>query len=355
MAFERFIEEPDSSETSTISGGASRRRPDRTITRQRGGGTFVPRNEQERQSILNKEQLANETAAQAEKARADLQGMPLSRQEPIGAASALQRQFKEGTQATISYAAERGLLTSSYLDQRKRNLLRENALQRAGMEGAAEMGYRGQIQKAAGEVALASKSREDIPDEVLLKQQTGFGPVDAGGMVSLQGKKDIYSHQTNRIEKANTKSREVLVALAKNRPTEQQLMQDFSGHINEIYSGMERSMLEDAAAKGHSAAYVEGLRRQMASDREQTLAEMVDVARTLAGPDPAMAQSVLSAIYTPDRIDMLEQDQISPMWGVGGGMVGAVAGAYIGKTPASTAAGYEIGSAAGQGAGSIYG
>ena len=258
--------------------------------------------------------------------------------------------FSAGRRKVTSAAAQRGLLSSASFDNMLREGAQQEAVASAALVAREEQGRRAQQLQASSVLGQASTAVRQLPTEM---DVTYVG----GDSITSRAKKttSVFDPERQTITDAQTEASRILNDLNTRRPSYQQMGQTLAREVNNSFNVQANKMMEMAKQRGMSGEYVQGLKARLETDRKSALTQADRFARDVTGADPQIAAATLQALYSPDRIEAIQQERINPLWGLAGGVVGAIVGGVAGGGPGGAAAGYGVGSGLGAGAGYLFG
>jgi hypothetical protein len=263
------------------------------------------------------------------------------------AQSLLNEKSRAQAQRVMAYQADQGMLSSSSVSRAQAALMQEKVAAKVSLQAAEEAERRSRIMKSEQllqqsqaairelpEGAVAMKTAEQLEKE----RKTTAGWVDPFTVI------DPYKTERDKAMASQREASQLIQDFQTRKPTTEQLQTAFQQTVDDAYRQGEEALIQQARARGASDSAIEGLRANLAADRQSIMNAAQEAITTLTGPDPAAASAALNAIYTPEQINNIENHRANPFWALLGGVTGALLG---GGTVEGTELGYNLGTAAG--------
>lgn len=272
------------------------------------------------------------------------------------AQSLLNEKSRAQAQRVMAYQADQGMLSSSSVSRAQAALMQEKVAAKVSLQAAEEAERRSRMMKSEQLLQQSQAAIRELPDAALAMktpEQIEKDRKTTAGWVNPFTMVDPYKTEREKAEASQREASQYIKEFQTKRPTTEQLQAAFQQTVDSAYQQGEEALIRQARARGASDSAIEGLRANLASDRQSIMNAAQQAITMLTGPDPEAAAAAMSSIYVPEQMNNIEKNRSNPFWALLGGIAGAtLAGAQTGGLGASE--GYALGSAGGGVFGEIF-
>lgn len=283
------------------------------------------------------------------------------------AQASLQTRYGQGMQQAMTYHADKGQLTSAALSMAQATLLQQRAYGAVSLRAQEEAERRARMMEAEQQLKASQEASRELPEWALAEpteqqrleaelrkaeyearaRAAGGSSLGMGPPSAMPRPAPVFEEERQKAKRMQDEASRLIGDFQTRRPTEEQLRSTFQKTVDEAYAAEEQQHIAAARRRGMSEDFIEGLRYHLAKDREEVMNEAAQYIGKLTGPNAQEAATALSAMYTPEKLQLYEQTR-NPMAGVLFGLAGAAIGGLVpGGSIAGAQLGYGLGSATG--------
>ena len=257
----------------------------------------------------------------------------------VGERERVMQDLQERSGAAVEGAAQRGMMHSGALLKSQQQSAMQRALASAALDTEEAQRRRQALMNVEQHVSLAKEARGNIPENVGVAAQP-------------------FEKEVERMEVRDRGINTLLTAARDQRLTRDDALRGMSQNLDAVFQESMQLRIQQAQAQGLGETDIQLMVQSMEAEKGQALQQMEGMADMLLNSDPAEAAAALQAYYTPERMQLGDDDPYNPFWSMFGGGAGAAVGGIAGFAiggPMGAVAGARGGYQVGSGIGSLFG